>query len=65
MKPSSIAAIRKADWMGRFERAVLALAPHHAGKIIWADATHLFNSIYTPADAAERYLAAQKVSRNL
>jgi hypothetical protein len=65
MKPSSTAAIRKADWMARFSDAVVALAPQHAGRIVWADATHLFNSGYTPGHAAERYVAAQKVSRNL
>ena len=65
MRTRSSAAAAKAAWMAAFEQAVLALEAKHAGQIVWADATHLFNSAYTPAQAAERYVAAQKVSRNL
>lgn len=65
MKPTSSAATRKANWMARFSDIVTAQAPQHAGRIVWAEVTHLFNSGYTPGHAAERYLAAQKVSRNL
>lgn len=45
-------------WLVDFEDHVLALRPDQAGHIEWAHATHLFNSGYSPGDAAERYIAA-------
>lgn len=52
---------RRAAWMAEFEKVVNTLMPESAGRIVWADATHLCNSMYSPADAAERYVRARQV----
>jgi len=63
MKPTSSAAIRKAQWLEHFRALVQRQLPGHA--VLGRDAAHLYDSGYTPGHAAERYVAAQKVSRNL
>lgn len=63
MKPTSSAAIRKAQWLEHFRALVQRQLPDHT--VQGRDAVHLYESGYTPGHAAERYVAAQKVSRNL
>jgi hypothetical protein len=61
-RPTSSAATLKAKWMARFEAVVNAQDPATVGKIKWHDATHLYNSGYSPVEAATRYLSALRNS---
>jgi len=56
---TSSRAQRKIEWLVAFDELVHAKAPEHSGRIEWADATHLYNSGYSPAEAADRYIAAR------
>ena len=63
MKPSSTAAAKRLAWLEHFRALVQRELPGHT--VQGREASHLHDSGYTPGHAAERYVAAQKVSRNL
>lgn len=63
MKPSSTAAAKRMAWLEHFRALVQRELPGHV--VLGRDAVHLYDSGYTPGHAVERYVAAQKVSRNL
>jgi hypothetical protein len=46
----------RAQWMGEFMDAVLALAPHMTGRIDWNTATHYFLTGHKAEDAAALYV---------
>lgn len=47
---------KKAMWMAKFELVVVNRYVALSGRIRWADATHLFNTGLSAADAADKYL---------
>ena len=49
-----------AQWMGAFMDAVLALAPHMAGRIDWTTATHYFLTGRDADEAAALYMENRK-----
>jgi len=59
---TSSSALRKANWLMDFQEIVNLADESTYGKIQWDDAVHLFNSGYTPAEAAARYLSALRNS---
>jgi len=63
-RTTSSQAKHKAQWMAQFESVVKAQDPSTAGRIKWNDAIHLYNSCYTPVEAATRYLAALRNSNS-
>jgi hypothetical protein len=50
----------RAQWMGAFMDAVLALAPHMAGRIDWTTATHYFLTGRDADEAAALYVENRK-----
>ena len=52
----------RAQWMGEFMDAVLALAPHVAGRIDWNTATHYFLTGHKAEDAAALYVENQNAN---
>lgn len=53
-------ADQRSRWMVDFTRRVLAAIPGHLVRGV--EARHLYDSRYSPADAADRYIRAQRVA---
>lgn len=55
-------AEKQADWLARFEDAVVTAEPAHRGRIEWDAAKYLHSTGMTPAEAADRYVYNRRIA---